>query len=266
MALLEQKGVHDGSQDDHEYFKCAPGHGILVKPDKLELLKSGFAQSSKWHQKVFLKERAKIAAAEEAERKKQEEEEIKLQMKKQKEKLTSRYKPPSTGFADSDAAVKAEAAKALRKASGADAASSTPKIAPEIVRHSDKQDEFDPQAQFDVSAAHVGTLRRKVGSRTYLFEQVSDEHADRVKAKSYGSLSGMYVEISTWTFWNERSAETYLAKWTEVLDDDRAAEAYTGLFKKPANPDDSEEASCSFGTEGYLFADVNLWSCRWRIW
>jgi hypothetical protein len=112
---------------------------------------------------------------------------------------------------------------------------------------------------------------------------LQDELADDVKHLSFGSLSGMYVELASWTFWSKSAADMYveskstpadpltfreaafsgrthalthsrtrshtyararthththtphtryLAKWTEVADDDRAAEAFTGIFPK----------------------------------
>jgi hypothetical protein len=251
IALLEKNGVHDGTVDDHAYFSCEDGHGILVKPEKVEVLMAGFATSSKWHQKVFMKGVAKEAAAEALVQKKRDEEDKKLEKKKKKDLLTGRYQQPSTGFADSDAAVKADEGVKVKHSSGGDGEAASTQ-APPLVRHSDTQDEYDPQAQYAVSAEHVGTLRRKVGSRTYLFEQVGDEHAESVVSKSFGSLSGMYVEVATWTFWNQQSADTYLAKWTDVLEDDRAAEAYTGVFKKPASADDGKEVRARFGLHGHV--------------
>jgi len=50
--LLEKAGVHDGTVEGHTYFQCEEGYGLLVKPEKLEMVKQGYALESSWHQKV----------------------------------------------------------------------------------------------------------------------------------------------------------------------------------------------------------------------
>ena len=39
---------------------------------------------------------------------------------------------------------------------------------------------------------------------------LQDELADDVKHLSFGSLSGMYVELASWTFWSKSAADTYV--------------------------------------------------------
>lgn len=35
IRLDEPAGKNDGTVDGHQYFKCEPSHGVLVKPDKV---------------------------------------------------------------------------------------------------------------------------------------------------------------------------------------------------------------------------------------
>ena len=241
IALLEKTGKHDGTVEGHPYFSCTPGHGMLLHEDKVEMLQAGFKSKTEWHQREFLKVHAEAASAQADEIRKDKEDEEKVQRQLQKDRLISRYKPAS----DADSAPVPEPTSvpsSMRRSSGADTA--PVKVPKDVVREGDALDEFDPQAQYAASKPHMGTIRRKVGSRTYLFEQVNVDQTNLVKSNMNGSLSGMYVEVAKWTFWNKASAKVYMAKWKEVIQDDRAAEAYCGFFEEPSTEPGAEVRVC----------------------
>eukprot|EP00041_Stephanoeca_diplocostata_P034173 m.1148303 g.1148303 ORF g.1148303 m.1148303 type:complete len:99 (+) comp24475_c1_seq7:411-707(+) len=82
------------------------------------------------------------------------------------------------------------------------------------------------EKQYSIGAPMVGTLRRRVGSKAYLFEQRKDEMDEENAETVDGSLSGTYVEVSVLSFYNQKSADMYTVHLQSIVNDDREAEAF----------------------------------------
>eukprot|EP00041_Stephanoeca_diplocostata_P034174 m.1148315 g.1148315 ORF g.1148315 m.1148315 type:complete len:328 (+) comp24475_c1_seq8:411-1394(+) len=111
------------------------------------------------------------------------------------------------------------------------------------------------EKQYSIGAPMVGTLRRRVGSKAYLFEQRKDEMDEENAETVDGSLSGTYVEVSVLSFYNQKSADMYTVHLQSIVNDDREAEAFFELYPLKVDAQNQYNA----GGISYLYVAIGTY-------